>query len=97
MQAQITAFQNVPNPTGAELGGWRFKFTRNNALLGTMDKPANTPSATFTTTMVPGSYVVTAQRLSNLGSLIGPEVASEPLNVQGPAEFEAPLTVTLSL
>jgi hypothetical protein len=97
MQATITAFQSVDNPQRHQLGGWRFKFKRDTAVLSTTDKPVEAPTASFSTTLTPGSYSATAQRLNNFGQPIGPEVASDPVVVAGPEQFDAPLTVTISL
>jgi hypothetical protein len=97
MQAAISEFQMVDNPQALEPAGWRIKFKRGTSVLSSQEKAFDAPSATFSTTLTPGSYSASVQRLSTLGSVMGPEVSSEPVVVAGPAQFEAPLTVTFSL
>jgi hypothetical protein len=96
MIATITATQTVQNPDRHEIGGFRTKLFKGASLIGTADRSGADP-VPFNITATPGTYTASSQRLSNLGSPIGPEVTSEPLIVGGPETFEAPRTITLSL
>lgn len=96
MQSAISALQTVQNPDRHQLGGYRTKLFRGASLLQTADRPGTDP-VTFSLVVTPGTYTASAQRLSNLGTPIGPEAVSAPLVVEGPETFEAPLTVTLTL
>jgi len=96
MIATITATQTVQNPDRDELGGYRTKLFKGSTLLQTAQRTGTDP-VNFQLTATPGTYTASAQRLSNLGAPIGPEVTSDPLIVGGPETFEAPLTITLSL
>jgi hypothetical protein len=96
MIATITATQTVQNLDRHQLGGYRTKLFKGATLLQTAERP-DAVAVNFQVTATPGTYIASAQRLSNLGSPIGPEVMSEPLIVGGPETFEAPLTITLSL
>lgn len=94
MQASITT-QTLANTSGLNPGVFRLQVDLNGVPFHTATNPLPSPMAFSATS--PGSYVATVQRLSDGGVEMGPSVASPPLVLSGPATFEAPLTVTLTL
>ena len=94
MQATITT-QTLTNSAGLNPAGYRTIVTKDGGTYHNVTNPGPTP-VVFTANQ-PGSYVATVQRLSDGGASMGPSVSSDPLVLSGPATFEAPLTVTLSL
>ncbi len=94
MQASVTT-QTLSNTSGLTPGPFRIQVARDGTNFHTNTSSAPGPF-NFTAT-VPGSYVATVQRMSDGGAEMGPAVASPPLVLSGPATFDAPLTVTLSL
>jgi Flp pilus assembly protein TadG len=94
MQATITT-QTLANTSGLTPGSYRVQVARDGTTFHTNTNSA--PGPFNFTASTPGSYVATVQRLSDGGENMGPSVASPPLVLSGPATFEAPLTVTLTL
>lgn len=94
MQASVTT-QTLPNTSSLNPGVFRCQVARDGVNFLTTSNPA--PGPFNFTANTPGSYVATVQRMSDGGLPMGPAVSSDPLVLAGPPEFEAPLTVTLSL
>lgn len=93
MQALITSYQNVSNPTGTTPSGFFARLFKDDQEIQAKVAPDN-GLVTFDVGQA-GDYFVTMQRRGADGSAIGPAVASNSVTVM--PTITAPQTVSLSL